>query len=324
MKKLCIAAAMMLGLGIIGTAATLPAVIKEQTVIFNEAVNLGDEYYEETLPENIKVLELNNKIYSGYHTVYVRQSKDNQVHVKTHKTGNIEDLYTDITTNGDTAVLTIEYRKVPDWKLNRENVLRMINDDLRYQDEIILEVPETITIHTDFLENAGLQVMNAKFVNLEDYEEARNIRERYEETIHNLYDELEEKDMQHQNELQQLIEENNRLNMELENKVIYNIVPADEEDFKEPCQVEVLELVPGQSGNILAERYALERKWEGCRAEITAVASQIADIEREIDSTTDHVIKIQLYDTLGQLEEQVNGLNQKIIQIEQELLALNN
>lgn len=331
MKKWIIAATVLMIVGIIGMAVSLPSALREQVDLLNEVMQTEITYIEEKLPENIKVLDVNNQLYSGYRMITIKQSPDKQVHIKTFDNGNIEVTKAITSIEGDTAKISFDYQKNKDWALNREQLKKIINAELKYEDEVILEVPEEITILMDDMANVGLNIQNAKFANINEYNQARNERERLQEEIVRLQEELNnqnsiyEQEYSNQvdsmtaemesmlNQINELTAENQRLQEELNAYAFGSEAVTTIQNEAAPQVVEE-EIIPKIDYSIgkNAQIGQLQDLQNELRRKISEKYEERENIDREIEKLQDSTDPNK-NTTIGSLKDRRLQLNQEII-----------
>lgn len=242
MKKAVIAASACFVAGLIGCTISLPMVAKDVIHLYNDTVSETANFYTtQDLPSGITELRMVNQDTMGMSLVEVRQSPDDQIHLQVYRS-EFSGFDAEIVTEGNKAEIILKEVPSQNLQISKELLVELIRDGIHSQNNLILEVPKTVSLtssETDgvyFGVDGGIEFVNSQLVHNYGYvpSENQNWKIQYEESR----SQIEQLEYQ----VEELTQENRILQEELES--LYEdseetdiiVSPSGEMTIEEPLE----------------------------------------------------------------------------------------
>lgn len=242
MKKAVIAASACFVAGLIGCTISLPMVAKDVIHLYNDTVSETANFYTtQDLPAGITELRMVNQDTMGMSLVEVRQSPDDQIHLQVYRS-EFSGFDAEIVTEGNKAEIILKEVPSQNLQISKELLVELIRDGIHSQNNLILEVPKTVSLtssETDgvyFGVDGGVEFVNSQLVHNYRYvpSENQNWKIQYEESL----SQIEQLEYQ----VEELTQENRMLQEELES--LYEdseetdiiVSPSGEMTIEEPLE----------------------------------------------------------------------------------------
>lgn len=153
LRRIIQISAICFGVGLVGTAATLPFAVRNSIDAYNQLVSEGvSDQQELVLPQTVTQLRLTAGQDSSPY-VELRQSTDGKVRVTLRGNG-FSSFAAQQSVDGQQA--TVTFTEERDFSITRENLKKALLRELDYQPPIVVEVPQTVTITTTSGDQCGL------------------------------------------------------------------------------------------------------------------------------------------------------------------------
>lgn len=191
MKKAVIAASACFVAGLIGCTISLPMVAKDVIHLYNDTVSETANFYTtQDLPSGITELRMVNQDTMGMSLVEVRQSPDDQIHLQVYRS-EFSGFDAEIVTERNKAEIILKEVPSQNLQISKELLVELIRDGIHSQNNLILEVPKTVSLtssETDgvyFGVDGGVEFVNSQLVHNYGYvpSENQNWKIQYEESL---------------------------------------------------------------------------------------------------------------------------------------------